>query len=166
MELPALSEFLLTAADLLKLKLTAKLVVISSCYTKNSGRGGGQSSAATSDGLVSLSRALLAAGAQCVLVCLWPVPELAVRLIMKAFYSSLLQGNRVSRALAEAMTAVQTTKYFQHPANWAGFVLIGQDIRLTNKVALMGQALKEIISAPDRCRDALRVTLHLVSKNN
>ena len=134
MELPALSEFLLTAADLLKLKLTAKLVVISSCYTRNNSNRGGYSSAATADGLVSLSRALLAAGAQCVMVCLWPVPELAVRLVMKAFYSSLLQGSRVSRALAEAMTAVQTTKYFQHPANWAGFLLIGQDVRLTNKV--------------------------------
>jgi CHAT domain-containing protein len=161
MELPALSEFLLTAADLLKLQLTAKLVVISSCYTR-SNNNRYSAGAATSDGLVSLSRALLAAGAQCVMICLWPVPEMAVRLIMKAFYSSLLQGSRVSRALAEAMTAVQTTKYFQHPANWAGFLLIGQDVRLTNKVALMGQALREIISAPDRCRDALRVTLHLV----
>ena len=61
------------------------------------------------------------------------------------------------------MTAVQTTKYFQHPANWAGFVLIGQDVKLTHRVAMMGQALREIISTPDRCRDALRVTLHLVS---
>ena len=30
----------------------------------------------------------------------------------------------------------------------------------------MGQALREIISVPDRCRDALRVTLHLVSRIN
>ena len=156
-ELPALSEFLLTAADILKLKLTAKLVVISSCYTRD------KHGSATSDGVIGLTRALLAAGAQCVLVSLWPVPETAVKLIMKAFYSSLLQGSRVSRALAEAMTAVQTTKYFQHPANWAGFLLVGQDVKLSNKVALMGQAMREMISAPDSCRDALRVTLHLVS---
>ena len=156
-ELPALSEFLLTAADLLSLRLSAKLVVISSCHTRD------RHGCATSDGVIALSRALLAAGAQCVMVSLWPVPDTAVKLIMKAFYSSLLQGSRVSRALAEAMTAVQTTKYFQHPANWAGFVLIGQDVKLSNKVAMMGQALREIISAPDRCRDALRVTLHLVS---
>ena len=156
-ELPALSDFLLTAADILQLKLTAKLVVISSCYTRD------QHGAATSDGVIGLTRALLAAGAQCVMVSLWPVPDTAVKLIMKAFYSSLLQGARVSRALADAMTAVQTTKYFQHPANWAGFVLVGQDVKLSNKVALMGQALREIISTPDVCRDALRVTLHLVS---
>ena len=155
-ELPALSEFLLTAADLLNMKLSAKLVVISSCYTRD------KHGSATSDGVIGLSRALLAAGAQCVLVSLWPVPDTAVKLIMKAFYSSLLQGSRVSKALSEAMMAVQTTKYFQHPANWAGFVLIGQDVKLCDKVALMGQALREIITTPDRCRDALRVTLHLV----
>jgi len=158
-ELPALSEFLLTAADILNLKLNAKLVVISSCYTRD------RHGCATSDGLIGLSRALLAAGVQCVMVSLWPVPDTAVKLIMKAFYSSLLQGSRASRALAEAMTAVQTTKYFQHPANWAGFMLVGQDVKLSNKVALMGQALREIISTPDKCRDALRVTLHLVEKS-
>ena len=156
-ELPSLSDFLLTAADLLNLKLSARLVVLSSCYTKD------RHGSATSDGVIGLSRALLAAGAQCVMVSLWPVPDTAVKLIMKAFYSSLLQGSRASRALGEAMTAVQTTKYFQHPANWAGFVLIGQDVKLTHRVAMMGQALREIISTPDRCRDALRVTLHLVS---
>lgn len=168
LELPALSEFLLTAADILQLRLSAKLVVISSCHP----RGGDQrhhhhnhhqgSAAATSDGVIGLTRALLAAGARCVLVSLWPVPDTAAKLMMKAFYSSLLQGARASRALAEAMTAVQTTKYFQHPANWAGFLLVGQDIKLTDKVALMGQALRQIIAVPDSCRDALRVTLHLV----
>ena len=157
-ELPALSEFLLTAADLLSVKMRAKLVVISSCYSRD------KAGIATSDGVISLSRALLAAGAQCVLLSLWPVPDTAVKLIMKAFYSSLLQGARASKALSEAMMAVQTTKYFQHPANWAGFVLIGQDIKLSDKVAMMGQALREIISAPDRCRDTLRVSLHLVSQ--
>ena len=158
-EMPALSEFLLTAGDILNLKLSnAKLVVISSCYTRDEQHGN-----ISSDGLIALTRALLAAGAQCVLVSLWPVPDTAVKLIMKALYSSLLQGARVSRALADAMTTVQNTKHFQHPANWAGFILVGSDVKLSNKVALMGQALRDILSTPDSCRDAFRVTLHLVS---
>lgn len=74
-----------------------------------------------------------------------------------------VQGSRVSRALGEAMQTVQHTKHFAHPANWAGFLLVGSDVRLSNKVALMGQALCELLKTPDRCRDALRVTLHLVS---
>lgn len=74
----------------------------------------------------------------------------------------MLQGSRVSKALAEAMQTVQHTKHFGHPANWAGFVLVGADVRLSNKVALMGQALCELLKTPEKCRDALRVTLHLV----
>ena len=158
---PPLSEFLLTAADILNLKLNnCKLVVLSTCYTRDEQHG-----AITTDGLIALSRALLAAGAQCVLISLWPVPDTAVKLIMKALYSSLLQGARVSRALADAMTTVQTTKHFQHPANWASFMLIGSDVKLSNKVALMGQALRDILATPEACRDALRVTLHLVEKS-
>lgn len=70
---------------------------------------------------------------------------------------------RASRALAEAMQTVQHTKHFAHPANWAGFLLVGGNIRLSNKVALIGQALSELMRYPDKCRDALRVCLHLVS---
>lgn len=69
------------------------------------------------------------------------------------------------RALAEAMQTVQHTKHFAHPANWAGFLLVGLNVRLSNKVALMGQALCELLRMPDKCRDALRVTLHLVEKS-
>lgn len=69
----------------------------------------------------------------------------------------------MSRALAEAMQTVQHTKHFAHPANWSGFLLVGADVRLSNKVALMGQGLFELLKTPDKCRDALRVTLHLVS---
>ncbi|CAB4063457.1 Tetratricopeptide repeat protein 28 [Lepeophtheirus salmonis] len=158
-DLPPLSEFLLTAADILKLKLNAKLVVVSSCYTKD------EHGVVSSDSLITLVRALLAAGAQCVLVSLWPVPDTAVRLIMKAFYSSLLQGSRASKALSEAMMTVHSTKHFQHPANWSSFIIIGSDIKLSNKVALMGQALKDIIMQSKTNRDALRVSLHLVEKS-
>ncbi|XP_068086833.1 tetratricopeptide repeat protein 28 [Anabrus simplex] len=159
MELPSLSEFLLTAADLLNLRLSARLVVVSSCHTRD------HHGWATADGVVSLTRALLAAGAQCVLVSLWPVPDTATKILLRAFYSALLQGSRVSRALAEAMLTVQHTKHFAHPANWAGFMLVGADVRLSNKVALMGQALCELLKNPEKCRDALRVTLHLVEKS-
>lgn len=66
------------------------------------------------------------------------------------------------RALAEAMQTVQHTKHFAHPSNWAGFLLIGGNVRLSNKVALIGQALCELVKTPEKCRDALRVCLHLV----
>ena len=68
----------------------AKMVVVSSCHTRDEQHG-----AVTSDGLTSLTRALLAAGAQCVLVALWPAPNTAVKVLMKSLYSSLLQGNYI-----------------------------------------------------------------------
>lgn len=61
------------------------------------------------------------------------------------------------------MQTVQNTKHFAHPANWGGFVLVGMDVKLSSKVALMGSALCELLRTPDTCRDALRVVLHLVS---
>jgi tetratricopeptide (TPR) repeat protein/CHAT domain-containing protein len=84
-DLPALSEFLLTAADILNLRLCARLVVVSSVHTRD------HHGVAHSDGVVGLTRALLAAGAQSVLVSLWPVPDTAVKIFMRTFYSSLLQ---------------------------------------------------------------------------
>lgn len=72
-------------------------------------------------------------------------------------------GVHIHRALAEAMQTVQHTKHFAHPSNWAGFLLIGGNVRLSNKVALIGQALCELVKTPEKCRDALRVCLHLVS---
>jgi len=34
------------------------------------------------------------------------------------------------------MQTVQHTKHFAHPANWAGFLLVGSNVRLSNKVAM------------------------------
>uniref|UniRef100_A0A671NHD0 Tetratricopeptide repeat protein 28 n=1 Tax=Sinocyclocheilus anshuiensis TaxID=1608454 RepID=A0A671NHD0_9TELE len=119
----------------------------------------------TADGVVGLTRAFLAAGAQCVLVSLWPVPVAASKIFIHAFYSALLNGTKASAALADAMKTVQSSKQFSHPSNWAGFMLIGSDVKLNNPSSLIGQALAEILQYPDKARDALRVLLHLVEKS-
>ena len=154
---PPLSEFLLTAADILNIKLSAKLVVLSAGHTdERAGR-------VNTDGVVGLTRALLAAGARCVLFCLWQIPEMASRMLLKSFYTALLQGAASSHALSTAMRTVQNTRQFCHPSNWAGWALIGSDIRLSSKVALMGHALCQLLRTPDKSREAMRVVLHLVS---
>lgn len=155
-EIPPLSDFMLSAADVLSLKLNAKLIVLSSYHSLEPISG---------TGVAVLTGSWLSAGAGAILVSLWPVPETAAKILLRAFYSALLQGTRAARALAEAMQTVQHTKHFAHPANWAGFLLIGGNIRLSNKVALIGQALCELMRTPDKCRDALRVCLHLVEKS-
>ncbi|DAA20560.1 TPA: tetratricopeptide repeat domain 28 [Bos taurus] len=154
---PPLQELLLTAADILDLRLPVKLVVLGSSQES--------SSRITADGVVALTRAFLAAGAQCVLVSLWPVPVAASKMFLHALYSSLLNGLKASAALGEAMKVVQSSKAFSHPSNWAGFMLIGSDVKLNSPSSLIGQALTEILQHPERARDALRVLLHLVEKS-
>ena len=155
---PSLSEYLLTAADILNLKLHAKLVVLSSGYTDD------RAGRINSDGVVGLTRALLSAGAQCVLYSLWPVPDQAAKMLMRNLYTSLQEGQCVTHALSYAIKTVQCTKQFSHPANWGGWVLVGHDVRLSSKVALMGHAICELLQSPGHCREAMRVLLHLVSQ--
>nr|XP_033502466.1 tetratricopeptide repeat protein 28 isoform X3 [Epinephelus lanceolatus] len=154
---PPLHDFLLTAADILDLCLTVKLVVLR-LYPESSSR-------VTADGVVGLTRAFLAAGVQCVCVSLWPVPIAASKLFTHTFYTALLNGTKASAALTEAMKALQSSKHFSHPSNWAGYMLIGSDVKLNSPMSLVGQALAEILQYPERARDALRVLLHLVEKS-
>uniref|UniRef100_A0A4W5PGC0 Uncharacterized protein n=1 Tax=Hucho hucho TaxID=62062 RepID=A0A4W5PGC0_9TELE len=140
---PPLQEFLLTAADILDLRLPVKLVVLGS-YQESSSK-------VTADGVVGLTRAFLAAGAQCVLVSLWPVPVSASKVFVHAFYTALLNGTKASAALADAM---KTTHSTSRNSDWLGF-----------PSSLIGQALAEILQYPERARDALRVLLHLVEKS-
>uniref|UniRef100_A0A8D0D4F0 Tetratricopeptide repeat protein 28 n=1 Tax=Sander lucioperca TaxID=283035 RepID=A0A8D0D4F0_SANLU len=154
---PSLHDFLLTAADILDLCLSVKLVVLR-LYPESSSR-------VTADGVVGLTRAFLAAGVQCVCVSLWPVPIAASKLFTHTLYTALLNGTKASAALTEAMKTLQSSKHFSHPSNWAGHMLIGTDVKLNSPMSLVGQALAEILQYPERARDALRVLLHLVEKS-
>ncbi|CAL8318306.1 unnamed protein product [Lota lota] len=154
---PALQDFLLTAADILNLSLNVKLVVLR-MFPESSSR-------VTADGVVGLTRALLAAGVQCVCVSQWPVAAAASKVFTQAFYAALLNGTRTSTALTEAMKMVQSSPLFSHPIHWAGYMLIGCDVKLNSPKSIIGKALTEILQCPDRARDALRVLLHLVEKS-
>ncbi|KAK7895485.1 hypothetical protein WMY93_020810 [Mugilogobius chulae] len=154
---PPLQDFLLTAADILGLCLNVKLVVLR-LYPESSSK-------VSADGVVGLTRAFLAAGVHCVCVSLWPVPIAASKLFMHTFYTALMNGTKASTALTEAMKALQSSKHFSHPSNWAGYVLIGSDVKINSTMSLVGQALTEILQYPEKARDALRVILHLVEKS-
>ncbi|MEM6353725.1 MAG: CHAT domain-containing tetratricopeptide repeat protein [Cyanobacteria bacterium P01_D01_bin.14] len=105
----------LTAKEILDLPLSARLVVLSACDT---GRG-----QITGDGVIGLSRAFLAAGADQVLVSLWQVPDDATGELMVSFYQQLEQGQSEARALRQAM--LSTREAYPHPYAWAAFTLIG-----------------------------------------
>ena len=105
----------LTAEAILGLSLRARLVVLSACDT---GRG-----QITGDGVIGLSRALMAAGVPRVLVSLWPVPDDATASLMVEFYRAQDQGLDYAAALRHAMLITQQSH--PDPLDWAAFTLIG-----------------------------------------
>ena len=107
---------LLTSAEILgELTLKADLVVLSACDT---GRGD-----ITGDGVIGLSRSLMAAGTPSVIVSLWSVPDAPTADLMVQFYAELKQGQDKAQALRQAMLA--TMQDHPDPKNWAAFTLIG-----------------------------------------
>jgi CHAT domain-containing protein len=107
---------LLTAEEILDLKLQAELVVLSACDT---GRG-----KITGDGVIGLSRSLISAGVPSVIVSLWAVPDSPTASLMVRFYRNLEQNPDKAQALRQAM--LQTKENHPSPRDWAAFTLIGE----------------------------------------
>ena len=109
---------LLTADELFQLEnqLQARLVVLSACDT---GRG-----AITGDGIIGLSRSLIAAGTPSILVSLWKVPDESTGELMVRFYEHLEDSGNKAQALRQAMLETMEERPF--PRDWAAFTLIGE----------------------------------------
>ena len=116
---------LLTAREIADLSLSAQLVVLSACDT-----GLGE---VTGDGVVGLSRSLIAAGAQSTVVSLWAVPDEPTSALMQSFYQALQQGQNKAQALRQAM--LQTQEIYPEPLAWAAFTLVGNPDPLTLAVS-------------------------------
>jgi CHAT domain-containing protein/Flp pilus assembly protein TadD len=108
---------LLTAEEILDLKLNAELVVLSAC---NTGRG-----RITGDGVIGLSRSLISAGVPSVLVSLWSVPDAPTAQLMTEFYQNLQKNPDKAQALRQAMLTILKNNR-NTPKNWAAFTLIGE----------------------------------------
>ncbi|MGD1941575.1 MAG: CHAT domain-containing protein [Leptolyngbyaceae cyanobacterium] len=105
----------LTAAEILDLSFTAQLAVLSAC---NTGQG-----SITGDGVVGLSRSLLTAGVNNVMVTLWSIPDEPTAVMMTAFYEAL--KTEPNRAIALRQAMLTTRAQYEHPTNWAAFTLYG-----------------------------------------
>jgi CHAT domain-containing protein len=82
----------LSAQDLLEVKMAADLVALSACES-------GISEQRQGDELVGLTRALLVAGAQSVLASRWKVNDLSTSVLMQTFYEGWVK-NRLPKAEA------------------------------------------------------------------
>ena len=106
--------------DILNLKLSADLVVLSACQTARGGEIEGE-------GLIGLTRGFLYAGAPRVVATLWAVDDRATALVMKHFYEGMLvRGLTPAAALRSAQAEMANTKGWESPYYWAAFTLQGE----------------------------------------
>jgi CHAT domain-containing protein len=107
----------LSVYDLYQLKLPAGLVTLSGCST-------GLNVVAAGDELIGLSRGLLQAGAESLILSLWDVHDKSTTEFMTLFYRLLVEGRSKASALQSAMRKLRES--YPHPYQWAPFTLVGK----------------------------------------
>jgi len=110
----------LQAYEISKMNLNADLVVLSACET-------GYGKFEQGNGIASLARAFMYAGASSLVVSLWQVNDYATSELMKSFYQNLVTGVDKAEALRQAKLAyIKSAKGIaKHPAFWSSFIQIG-----------------------------------------
>jgi CHAT domain-containing protein len=110
---------LLQVREIRDLSLRAELVTLSACDT-GTGKLLGQ------EGIASIERAFLLAGAKSVIASLWPADDTFTIALMKRMYQHLADGADKGAALRQAK--LDLLKEFGDqalPVYWAGFTLVG-----------------------------------------
>ncbi|MCK5135178.1 MAG: CHAT domain-containing protein [Bacteroidales bacterium] len=110
------------------LTLSSPMVVLSSCRS-----GGGQLQGG--EGIMSLSRSFLMAGAQSVVHTLWPVEDARGSELMVEYYRELKRGKSKSSALTRAKQQylADTPLSYTHPYYWAAYQITGNPAPLSGK---------------------------------
>ena len=118
------SSNLLSSEEVVQIDLNnCSLATLSACET---GRG----SQRTGQGVLGLRSAILAAGADAVLISLWKVDDQSTRFLMEQFYKQLWSkevGMTNSLALKRAQAATKAQAQWSEPFYWAGFKIVGKD---------------------------------------
>jgi CHAT domain-containing protein len=106
----------LPARDVVKQKLAARLVTISSCH-------GAGARAYTAEGLVGLAWAFRRAGAESVIAALWEVNDSATPQLMDRFYEKTAAGVDPAAALRDAkLFLLNSGRAVRYARYWAPFV--------------------------------------------
>ncbi|PFX22987.1 Tetratricopeptide repeat protein 28 [Stylophora pistillata] len=111
--------YLLTMADISKIKLRAKLVVLSCCHSAR-----GQIRA---EGVIGIARAFIGSGARSVLAARWALDDTATEQFMNYFYRHLFLGKSASECLHEARKWMRNNG-FEEISKWASFMVIGDNV--------------------------------------
>jgi CHAT domain-containing protein len=110
----------LRAHEVYNMNLPAEMVVLSACET-------GLGKLTKGEGLVSLTRGFMYAGAARVVVSLWSVSDRATAELMTKFYRKVLvEGLRPAAALRAAQVEMWKSERWAPPYYWAAFTLQGE----------------------------------------
>jgi CHAT domain-containing protein/tetratricopeptide (TPR) repeat protein len=110
----------LRAHEVYNLNLPAEMVTLSACET-------GLGKLTRGEGLVSLTRGFMYAGAARVVVSLWSVSDRGTAELMAKFYRRVLvEGERPAEALRAAQVEMWKDKRWEAPYYWAAFTLQGE----------------------------------------
>lgn len=109
----------LYTGELYTLRFNARLITLSACQT-------GLGRITRGEGVIGLSRALVYAGAQNLLVSFWSVADESTALFMTRFYQNALTDKPVNFARALQLTRHEMIHgRYAAPFYWAPFILIG-----------------------------------------
>jgi CHAT domain-containing protein len=115
---------ILTALEASSLNLWGtQLVTLSACDT-------GIGEIRNGEGVYGLRRAFVLAGAEALVMSLWPVSDSIARETMVAYYTGLRAGLGRGDALRQAKLALLKRTVRQHPFYWASFIQSGEWTRL------------------------------------
>ena len=118
---------ILTALEASNLNLWGtKLVTLSACDT-------GIGEVKNGEGVYGLRRAFLRAGAETLVMSLWPISDHVTREMMTAYYAGLKKGLGRGEALRQAELAMLKRKGREHPFYWASFIQSGEWANLDGK---------------------------------
>jgi CHAT domain-containing protein len=110
---------ILTALEASGLNLWGtKLVVLSACDT-------GVGEVRTGEGVYGLRRAFTLAGAESLVMSLWPISDFTTRALMTSYYQNLKQGMGRGEALRQVQLDMLKKNPKLHPFYWANFIQSG-----------------------------------------
>jgi CHAT domain-containing protein/tetratricopeptide (TPR) repeat protein len=110
----------LYAGEIYNLELNANLVTLSACQT-------GLGKISKGEGVIGLSRALVYAGSENIIVSFWSVADQSTAGLMKNFYKYALSSSFLDfgAALRQAKLNLMQESAYASPYYWAPFILIG-----------------------------------------
>ncbi len=106
--------------EIFSLRFHTHLVCLSACQT-----GFGQVD--VGEGMMSMTRAFLYAGAKNLVVSLWVVQDNSTARLMENFYKQFVKSKSISLSLRKAKLQMLQEGEFSHPYNWAGFIHVGMN---------------------------------------